>query len=365
MRQLKFRNGRFRILQISDMQEIANTSPDTVNLTDLIIMKTKPDLIVLTGDQVKGYGITMKPGDSKTKAAQTLTNLLKPITSSKIPFTAVYGNHDIFEEADEEFQWQCYKLYDNFVGTSYNFDSLPIYNEKDEPVFCVYLFNSGIKNKGKYTPVSDDLLSKYIAVRDTFKVQYGKYIPAIAFQHIPPYDVYDCLRQVKKGTKHSYAGIGKNKNTYYTLPDYAKNHESFIGENAASPEESGNEIAVLSEKGDVLGLFFGHDHNNSFIVNNGKIDLGYTQGIGYTIYGPGKNRGARVFDIYENKPNKYKTFTVTAKDFPHFKLERPIIEFLYTHSPTSVTEAKKVIGRSFAIIGATAAAITILKKILR
>ncbi len=362
---LKFNNNRFRILQISDIQEIANTSPDTVNLTDLIIKKTKPDLIVLTGDQVKGYGITMKNKDSKTMAATTLSNILKPIADSGIPFTAVYGNHDVFDEADEDFQWQCYKLYDNFSGNSYNFDNLLIYNEKDEPVFCVYLFNSGIKIDGKYSPVDDIQVKQYKDTRDTFKEKYGKYIPALAFQHVPPFDVYDCLKEVKKGTKKSYEGLGSLKGKYFTLPDYAKNYESFIGENAASPHEYGNQVEALSEKGDVLGLFFGHDHNNSFIVNNGKMDLGYTQGIGYTIYGPGKNRGARVFDIYENQPFEYKTFTVTANDFPHFKLERPVTEFIYTHSPTSVTEAKKIAKKALAVIGSSAVLISIAKKMLR
>ena len=65
MKKLKFNNKNFRILQLADIQEIVNTNPDTVNLMRDIITATNPDLIVLTGDQIKGYGVTMQKGDAK------------------------------------------------------------------------------------------------------------------------------------------------------------------------------------------------------------------------------------------------------------------------------------------------------------
>lgn len=364
MQKLKFKNGRFRILQLSDIQEIARTNPDTVNLTREIIAKTQPDLIVLTGDQVKGYGITMKPGDSKTNAALTLSNILAPIKECGTPFTAVFGNHDAFAEADEEFQWQIYKLCDNFIGENYGFDSIPVLDKDNNVKFCVYLFDSGTKINGKYSPVKDELVQKYINKREELFNNYGHYIPALAFQHIPPADIYDCLEKVKKGTKGAWQGAGQFAESYYTLPSYARNSSSFMGENAASPDEKGLQVEALKEKGDVMGLFFGHDHNNSFIVKHGQLDLGYTQGMGFNIYGPGKKRGARVFDIYENEPNKYETFTVTAEDIENFRLEWPFREFAYTHSPSSVTQAKNWGKKVLLAAGIVAGAVALIRKII-
>ncbi len=363
MSKLNFQNGKFRILQLSDIQEIAKTNPDTINLTRELIATTQPDLIVLTGDQIKGYGITMAKGDSKVNAAITLNNILEPIKESGIPFTAVFGNHDVFGEADAEFQWNIYKLYDNFIGENYDFDCIPVYNDNGKVRFCVYCFDSGLKAKGKYFPVKDELVEKYKAKRDALYNKNGKYIPALAFQHIPPADIYDCFDKVTKNTKGAYQGANSFKENYYALPSYAKNNCSFMGENAASPDEKGTQVEALKEKGDVLGLFFGHDHNNSFIVKHGNLDLGYTQGLGFNIYGPGKNRGGRVFDICEASPDRYNTFTVTAKDIDNFRLERPVKEFFYTHSPSSISEGVKLAKKVLLTAGTATAAALVLNHI--
>ncbi len=365
MNKLKFNNGRFRILQLSDIQEIADTNPDTINLTREIIDAAQPDLIVLTGDQIKGYGVTMQKGDAKTNAALTLNNILAPIKESGVPFTAVFGNHDVFGDADADFQWSVYKLYDNFIGENYDFDCLPVYDKNDNEKFCVYCFDSGLKVNGKYFPVKDELIEKYKAKRDALYNENGKYIPALAFQHIPPADIYDCFDKVTKNTKGAYQGANSFKENYYALPSYTKNDRSFMGENAASPDEKGTQVDAFKEKGDVLGLFFGHDHNNSFVLKHGKLDLGYTQGMGFNIYGPGKNRGGRVFDIYEDTPDKYETFTITAKDIENFRLERPLKEFMYTHSPSSISEGIKLAKKVLTVAGiatVTALAVKYIKK---
>ena len=51
------KDGQFKIMQITDMQEIPKVSPDTMALLDAAIEDEKPDLVVYTGDQIKGYGV--------------------------------------------------------------------------------------------------------------------------------------------------------------------------------------------------------------------------------------------------------------------------------------------------------------------
>ena len=68
-------------------------------------------------------------------------------------------------------------------------------------------------------------------------------------------------------------------------------------ESPASPDVNTGEFEAMSEKGDVLGIYVGHDHNNSFVVKYKGVDLGYTQGAGFNVYGPGENRGVRIFEL--------------------------------------------------------------------
>ncbi len=358
MEKLSFKNSRFRILQLSDLQDTYMTNPDTVRLVSSLLKETKPDLIVLTGDQIKGYGFYFLLGNNRTNAAKTLTNLLSPIEKSSIPFTAVFGNHDDFGTADKAFQWELYKLYPNFAGKSYTFDAIPVYSENgDEVKFCIYTFDSHKKDKdGKYIPILPEQVKLYKNERDRLKDENGGYVPALAFQHIPPAEIYDCFESSVKKFSGALQGAGEHKN-YYRLPCYAENERSFMGENAASPDERSTQLDAFKEKGDVLGLFFGHDHNNSFIVKHENIDLGYTQSCGFNVYGPGKNRGGRIFDIYENSPDKYETFTVTAADLDDFKLIRPVKSFIYSHSPSSVSQAIKSIKKAAAVTAAAGTAV--------
>lgn len=54
------KDGLFKIMQITDMQEIPKISPDTMALLDAAIEDEKPDLVVYTGDQIKGYGVSIR-----------------------------------------------------------------------------------------------------------------------------------------------------------------------------------------------------------------------------------------------------------------------------------------------------------------
>ena len=90
-------DGTLKIMQITDMQEIPAISPDTLALLDAAVEAEHPDLVIYTGDQIKGYGVTYK---SKTKkeleaaVAKTITALLEPVTRRHIPFAVTFGNHD-------------------------------------------------------------------------------------------------------------------------------------------------------------------------------------------------------------------------------------------------------------------------------
>lgn len=47
-------DGSFKVMQIADLQEIPAISPDTLKLMNAALDREKPDLVVFTGDQIKG-----------------------------------------------------------------------------------------------------------------------------------------------------------------------------------------------------------------------------------------------------------------------------------------------------------------------
>ena len=65
---MKFtKNKKFKIMQITDMQEIPAVSPDTMALLEAAVEAEKPDLVIYTGDQIKGYGVTYKARERNLK----------------------------------------------------------------------------------------------------------------------------------------------------------------------------------------------------------------------------------------------------------------------------------------------------------
>lgn len=98
------RDGKFKILQISDTHMVTGTGvckdaidengqhlppreadPLTVNFLGRVLDAEKPDLVILTGDQIH-HDIP----DSQS----ALFKVIAPIIERSIPYAAVFGNHD-------------------------------------------------------------------------------------------------------------------------------------------------------------------------------------------------------------------------------------------------------------------------------
>ena len=134
-----------------------------------------------------------------------------------------------------------------------------------------------------------------------------------------------------------------------------------MGESPATPDVNTGEFDAMAQKGDVIGIYVGHDHNNSFVTNVRGVDLGYTQGCGFNVYGPGENRGVRVIELNENEPRKYTTRTVTYKEVCNTPISTPVQEFVYKHAPTSIRKAKPLILKTVAVVAACGVAYGVYK----
>ncbi|MGN0468377.1 MAG: metallophosphoesterase, partial [Acutalibacteraceae bacterium] len=91
--ELKFKNGKFKIMQIADTQEKARVNPDTIKLISLAVKREKPDLVVFTGDQIMGYSSSFKK-DTINAIERTIKEITNPIVENQIPFCVTFGNHD-------------------------------------------------------------------------------------------------------------------------------------------------------------------------------------------------------------------------------------------------------------------------------
>lgn len=365
---LRFNNdNKFKIMQITDIQEIPNVSQDTLNLLNAALDSEKPDLVVLTGDQIKGYGITYKgSGDGLLQnVSSTINKIMEPITSRSIPFAVTFGNHDRqvgISNADQ--LEKIYKKLPNCIFNDENaFDAgtfnIPIYSsDANRIAFNLYLIDSGTDRKGGgYDPVSKGHIEWYKKTRDSLK-QNDKYIPSVLFQHIPLCEYYNLLKKAAPHKPKSIRAYRTHKNEFYTLGDNSTG--SFL-EPPSIPDVNTGEFDEISKNGDVLAVFVGHDHKNDFIGKYKGITMGFTPSAGFNEYGNGLNRGVRIIELDENNINSFSTRIVTYKDLGFSKLKNPVKDFIYRHSPATMDAAKILIRNVLIII---AIAVILIKIIL-
>jgi hypothetical protein len=357
---------KFKIMQIADTQEIPAVSPDTLSLINNALDREKPDLVIFTGDQIKGYSKKFKKDPVIIES--TIDILVEPIAKRNIPFMVTYGNHDAQCGVDNRGQYKFYAKYDNFIsGDLRNADDvgtadIQIYSStEDKPVFELYIIDSHGKAKdgAGYAPVDKEQIGWYVSRCEQLKAESGDYLPSLVFQHIPVPEFFDVIKKVPKGTKGAVPAYGAHENEFFVLNDETIAEGGFMLESPASPDVNTGEFEAMSEKGDVLGIYVGHDHNNSFVVKYKGVDLGYTQGAGFNVYGPGENRGVRIFELDETAPREYKTHTATFKELCGTKIKTPVKEFIYKHAPTSPRAVKPIlikVGIGIAAIAAVYAA---------
>ena len=361
-RQLQFKNGTFTIMQITDAQENHTVNPDTIKLISLALDKVKPDLVVFTGDQLKGYSPSFK-GETLRKISRTIADLLRPLEERDVPFCVTFGNHDNNCGVPNKTQAKIYAAHKGFISANARSEndpgtfSLAIKDSAGRrDVFLLYVLDSGGKGEdGVYQPVTPERIAWFRREREQRFQENDTYLPALAFQHIPLPEYFQVLKRVEKGTKGAVEAFYKHEGEYYVLPDEAIARGDFMYESPAAPDENTGEFDALAEKGDVLALYVGHDHINSFSLPYRGLTLGYTQGCGFHTYGPGSRRGVRVFTLHETDLRHYETYTVTMEQLCDYRPAKPVTEFVLTHAPSSPKQVTKYLPHGLIVSGAATA----------
>lgn len=350
-------NKKFKIMQITDIQEIPNISADTLKLLNAALDSEHPDLVVLTGDQIKGYGISYK---SKADIVDTIKKIMAPITDRGIPFAVTFGNHDCQVGMTNRQQLdEIYSTLPNYVHGENVFDAgsfnVPIYfHNSDNAAFNLFLMYSGTDKKGGgYEPVSREQIEWFKAVNKKVGAS------AILFQHIPLCEYYNLLERVSRFKEGAVRAYRTHKNQYFVLKKTTTGH--FL-EPPSIPDVNTGEFDAISESDNVLGVFVGHDHKNDFVGKYKNVTMGFTPSAGFNEYGNGLMRGVRVIELDENNLKSFNTRVVTYKDLGFKHLEKPIKDYIYRKFPATV-DAAIILFRNIAlIIAAIAALFAILHK---
>lgn len=372
MRELKFNDGRFKIMQIADAQERLPVNPDTLHLIDLAVRKENPDLIVFTGDQIAGYYPCFK-----SNTEQVIDGIVKKLTATAdelgIPYCITFGNHD--SDSGMSNREQTEKIYSKLpgyvCGEYRNEDDTGTYSlqikstDGTKNIFNLYLIDSNKKgSNGTYMPVTKEQVKWYKEEREKIKELNGEYLPSFIFQHIPLPEFFDVLTPSKRFAKGAVEAFDDHKNEYYVLSDEMKARGDFMYESPATPVENTGEFEAFKEKGEVLGVFVGHDHNNSFTAELDGIMLAYCQCCGFNTYGPGGDRGVRILELYENNITNFETRTVTMNSLCDYRPSKPALEFVLSNMPSSVKEVKHTL-KDVALIGGAVTLVSAVFKIMR
>lgn len=364
---IKFNNGKFRVMQITDIQDTYLTSKDTLNFIGAALDKARPDLVVLTGDQVKSYGVSMAVGDMDKNIEKTIRNILKPIDERGIPFTFVYGNHDVPKNGEYSKQTEVYESFPTCVDDECTFRfndtdtmCLPVYDSQGTSMKRLfYLIDNCHKLPGGGNGVTEEQIAWLEDRNNDFtQMNGGKPVPAIVFQHIPVFEMYYILKEVPKDTKGALEGNSANRGHYYVITDEMKTRNEYMGENVACPGARTGQFEKWVEMGNIQGAYFGHDHNNCFTGEYDGIKLGYTPGAGFNVYGPDLERAVRVFDFSEDSDD-YITYVLTYREVCGTKVKNKAKLIMYNKAPSSVDAAKPMIIKGVsALSGITGFAVT-------
>lgn len=348
---MRFReDGTFHIIQFADVQEIPEVAEDTLLLMCRSLDKARPDLVVFSGDQLKGYSRKFRKG--KEEAEKTIRRILEPVTSRGIPFAVTFGNHDRQCGMSNEEQMNIYRGIPGCVDWL-NSRGEEIYHGPREGTFAlgirsrdeertamaVYMIDSGgnLPGGGCYTLHPGDIFW-YKGVRDALAEKNGGPVPGIVFQHIPLPEYYRLLRRTGRRNKNAIRAYRTHAGEYYVL-NQKKCREGTMGESVSIPDKNAGEYESFREAGDIFAVFCGHDHRNSFVGNCGGIDLGYTPSCGFHEYGSGVDRGVREFVFRQEDPAAYETRLLTYRELVGARAQRPVKDFWYRIYPSSREEA--------------------------
>lgn len=377
---LKFKDGKFKILILADIQDTNTPQQETIDLMTNAIDKTNPDFIALTGDNIAGWWKHVTPEETK----EAVDIVAKTINDRKIPFALVFGNHDheglcddeigmTEEEAKKqimawfnEYEYCMAVEGEDLTGVG-NYNLTVKNSAGDKDIFNMWFMDSNPytdeSEGGGYGYVHKDQIEWYERTSNQLKAANGGTpLPSVLFQHIVVPEVYDMLSEVPKGTKGAIKGHANHTSQYYIAnPEYITSGHVNEGPCPANTANDGQFDSWLNQ-GDILGAFFGHDHVNDYDGEYKGIRLIASPAV--TFYSYGNYRGVRTITLDENDLTGFDTEVLTYDDLVDRKVKNVFIkEMGYINYKNYVVPAFwGIVGGVVVIAAGVTAAVKIVKK---
>ncbi|OAQ92434.1 metallophosphoesterase [Purpureocillium lilacinum] len=325
---LRFRdNGTFHLSVFSDLhfgEDQAGDGPaqdrNSVRVLGAVLDAERPDLVVLNGDLING--------DSTYRHNSThyVDQVVGPIVERQLTWASTYGNHDHQPNINGD---DILKRERNFTGcrtqkmvhanssgtTNYY---LPVYAadcsngsgdasaSECAPELLLWFFDSrgGFYYQGGPQPnwVDGSVVSWFNATRANItRAHGGRVIPSLAFVHIPINAT---------GALQSEEGVDSNYQPGINEEEVVEQGEGWCadGRQDGTCTYGGQDVpfmrALAATEG-LVGLFYGHDHANSWCykwdallpgmtVRGNGINLCYGQHSGYGGYGDWARGGRQI-----------------------------------------------------------------------
>ena len=315
---LRFReDGTFTLVQFNDTQDGPRTDRRTIQLQEAVLDDVQPDFALINGDVINGSPT------SALEAKQAINNVVRPMEDRGIPWALTFGNHDEDSSArtgmDEGAYLEFVRQYPHNLNTA---GARGITGSGNQVLgvrpsrgggeaFALWLLDSG-----RYAPeqiagqdfegypdwdwLRPDQVQWYLETSAALERRNRGLVPGLVFQHIALWE-------------HRFAWFASVDSRSEADHARAAEKHSIIGERnedeCPGPFNSGMFAAML-QRGDVKGLFVGHDHINTYVADYYGIQLGYAPGTGFGTYGLGgqeehRLRGARVFRLDEDVEGLY------------------------------------------------------------
>lgn len=279
---LKFhQDGTFKIVQFTDLHYKADKAESRIVLKRMneVLDAEKPDLVVVTGDMIYSF-----------PARKVLKEVIGCISSHKVPFCTVFGNHDADFGTDKGTMYDYIRSFKGCVmpdrkdvlSPDYTLELMSSDGTKTASILYLLDSNSHIfdenGNFSSYDFIQDYQIEWYRETSKYFtKKNGGEALPALAFFHIPVPEFHDAV------ASEGCTLIGTRM------------------ESVCSPVYNSGMFRAFKEMGDVFGVFVGHDHDNDYAVNWQDILLAYGRYTGGNTEYNNLPNGARVIILKEGK----------------------------------------------------------------
>lgn len=328
---------KLKVLQLPDIQtsvsggSITERTRETIRL---LMQRYNPDVILLTGDQTQG-------GSSSTKAQwesaiNRVYNTFSPYMKSTCKVIAMPGNHEYnFGSLNHQWDYQIDR-YSYFVDWDNNFSTIDLdgapgagnvtvsASSTNKAVALNFaMFNSkGDEDEGYlrpggdndtaynqivqwYTNMNNTLASSQYSYKAQVTGQSSAYVPTLASQHVILQEIYttgaliqgDATNGVATPSRYSHV-----TNWPYVRLDPANNPSGAMNEGPCPTWLGAGSTAALYNAlltpGNLLGMTFGHDHDNYFDVTD---DNGFRFIMGGALtqenYNTDQNPKGRYFEF--------------------------------------------------------------------